>query len=494
MLDDCRTQGLTPPKTHWARALDTPPFCGYPLRPGLTFTYLGVKVDEHARVQMADGTPADNIFAAGEIMAGNILGKGYLAGIGMTIGTVFGRIAGDEAARHATRIAGERRHGMRLASQARRRQGMRLTDVIAEGDRILTICNACRYCEGYCAVFPAMERRLTFAAGDLDYLANLCHNCGECYYACQYAPPHEFAVNVPQTLAQIRGTTWRRHAWPQAFARLYDANALATSLLLVLALVVLMLALPGPGAGTLFAAPAKPGDFYAVMPHSLMAGIFSVAALYVIVALAIGYRSFCRDIGEPLREMASPAAGMEALRDGLSLRYLHGGGAGCRHPDEASAGARRVFHHLTFYGFMLCFAATVVGTIYHYGLGLHAPYAYTSLPVILGTVGGIGLIAGPLGFLWLRTRRERDTSDPDQLRLNAVLAIMLLLTSVTGLALLALRGTGWLGPLLIVHLAFVLALFLTLPYGKFVHALYRLAALTRYALERKRPALNVGAE
>jgi citrate/tricarballylate utilization protein len=229
------------------------------------------------------------------------------------------------------------------------------TDVMAEGDRILTICNACRYCEGYCAVFPAMERRLTFAAGDLDYLANLCHNCGECYYACQYAPPHEFAVNVPQTLAQIRGTTWRRHAWPQAFAKLYDANALATSLLLVLALIVLMLALPGP----LLVQPSNPGDFYAVMPHRTMVTVFSIAALYVIVALAIGYRSFCRDIGEPLREMANPAAGMEALRDGASLRYLHGGGAGCRHPDEASASARRIFHHLTFYGFMLCFAATV---------------------------------------------------------------------------------------------------------------------------------------
>jgi len=100
-LDDCRTEGLDPPKTHWARALDTPPFIGYPLRPGITFTYLGVKVDERARVLMQDGRPSANLFASGEIMAGNILGRGYLAGFGMTIGTVFGRIAGREAARHA---------------------------------------------------------------------------------------------------------------------------------------------------------------------------------------------------------------------------------------------------------------------------------------------------------------------------------------------------------------------------------------------------------
>ena len=99
-LDDCATEGLAPPKSHWARPLDTPPFYGYPLRPGITFTYLGVTVNERARVIMQDDAPAPNIFAAGEIMAGNILGQGYLAGFGMTVGTVFGRIAGKEAVRH----------------------------------------------------------------------------------------------------------------------------------------------------------------------------------------------------------------------------------------------------------------------------------------------------------------------------------------------------------------------------------------------------------
>jgi tricarballylate dehydrogenase len=100
-LDDCRTAGIDPPKTHWARKIDTPPFIGYPLRPGITFTYLGVKVDENARVLMKDGQPCANLFAAGEVMAGNILGEGYLAGFGMAIGTVFGRIAGREAAKIA---------------------------------------------------------------------------------------------------------------------------------------------------------------------------------------------------------------------------------------------------------------------------------------------------------------------------------------------------------------------------------------------------------
>jgi tricarballylate dehydrogenase len=101
IFDDCRTEGISPAKTHWARAIDTPPFFGYPLRPGITFTYLGVAIDDRARMLMSDGSPSRNVFAAGEIMAGNVLGKGYLAGIGMAIGTTYGRIAGEEAARHA---------------------------------------------------------------------------------------------------------------------------------------------------------------------------------------------------------------------------------------------------------------------------------------------------------------------------------------------------------------------------------------------------------
>lgn len=101
VLDDCRTEGLIPPKSHWARRLETPPFYAYPVRPGITFTYLGTKVDKQARILMDDGKPSANMFAAGEIMAGNVLGKGYAAGIGMTIGSVFGRIAGEEAAHRA---------------------------------------------------------------------------------------------------------------------------------------------------------------------------------------------------------------------------------------------------------------------------------------------------------------------------------------------------------------------------------------------------------
>src|ERR1700754_2588956 len=101
VLDDCRTEGITPAKTHWARKIDAPPYLAYPVRPGITFTYLGTRVNKQARMLMQDGKPSANMFAAGEIMAGNVLGRGYAAGIGMTIGSVFGRIAGREAANNA---------------------------------------------------------------------------------------------------------------------------------------------------------------------------------------------------------------------------------------------------------------------------------------------------------------------------------------------------------------------------------------------------------
>ncbi len=167
---------------------------------------------------MDDGRPAGNLFASGEIMAGSILGKGYLAGFGMAIGTVFGRIAGQEAAKRAE-INLPRWRGNGSPSPA-----------MLEARRAMEVCNACRYCEGFCAVFPAMELRRDFADGDLNYLANLCHSCRGCYYACQYAPPHEFGINVPRVLAEVRAESYAQYAWPDPLARLYQRNGLVMAL------------------------------------------------------------------------------------------------------------------------------------------------------------------------------------------------------------------------------------------------------------------------
>ena len=172
-----------------------------------------------------------------------------------------------------------------------------------------------------------------------------------------------------------------------------------------------------------------------------------------------------------------------ALGDMLTLNHLHVAGRDCVTGPEVRTPWRRWLHHATFYGFMLCFASTCVATLYHFA-GMPAPYAYSSLPVLLGTAGGIGLVVGTAGSLLHRRARDTALSDEAQEKLDRSFLVLLLLTAATGLLLLALRHERAMGLLLIVHLGVVLALFLTLPYGKFVHGLYRGIALLRYRRER----------
>jgi citrate/tricarballylate utilization protein len=362
---------------------------------------------------------------------------------------------------------------------------------VAEAARQMQICNACRYCESFCAVFPAMTRRLAFAAGDIHYLANLCHNCGACLHACQYAPPHEFAVNVPKAMAQLRVQSYDDFAWPPGWGALYRRNGLVLALATLggLALfLVLLLAL----RGALWHGPLA-GDFYAVFPHGVLVAMFGAAFAFALLALGIGAARFWRGQSPG---PASPAAAAEAARHAMALTYLDGGhGDGCNEASDRFTLARRRFHHLTFYGFLLCFAATCVATLYHYAFGWHAPYALASLPVLLGTAGGIGLLAGPAGLLWLNLHRHPLHGDPAQKPMDRAFIVLLFATSATGLALLALRETGAMALLLAVHLAAVMALFVTLPYGKFAHAVYRCAALLQSAVERRQPRrLQAGAD
>ena len=357
--------------------------------------------------------------------------------------------------------------------------------------RQMHICNACRYCEGYCAVFPAMTRRLQFSKADVNYLANLCHNCGDCYHACQYAPPHEFAVNVPRAMAKVRVETYAEYAWPRAFGALYRRNG--TTVVVALAVgqaIFLALAIgqPGPASGKL-----PEANFYAIFPHQLMATVFGAEFAWVVIALAVGVRRFWRDVSEGAVDADALA---EATKDALALPYLGGGhGEGCNEADDRFTLARRRFHHLTFYGFLLCFASTCVATLYHYLLRLEAPYQLTSAPVILGSLGGLCLIVGPLGLWRLNVTRDPNAGDLNQRPMDRGFMLLLVLTSGTGLALLVWRDTVAMPLLLAVHLGVVSALFATLPYGKFAHGIYRSAALLKWAGERRRPSqLTTGSE
>jgi citrate/tricarballylate utilization protein len=382
-----------------------------------------------------------------------------------------------------------------LTQQARALAQGELTAPEAEVSRQMHICNGCRYCEGFCAVFPAMTRRLEFGKADIHYMANLCHNCGACLHACQYAPPHEFAINVPQAMAQVRGQTYADYAWPPALGRLYQRNGLTVSLALALGLG-LFLALAMLQQGTLWGAPVV-GGFYAVFPHNLMVSLFAPIFLFAVFSLGLGVQRFWRDItpatsGAALR---TPAA-VEATDAALRLKYLDGGhGEGCHNEDDAWTHARRRFHHLTFYGFMLCFAATSVATLYHYLLGWPAPYALPSLPKLLGVVGGVSLLVGACGLAWLNLRRHPEHGDSAQKPMDLGFIALLALISASGLLLWLLGSSAAMPLMLAIHLGAVMALFLTLPYGKFAHGIFRTAALLRFAVEKREPnRLGLGGE
>jgi citrate/tricarballylate utilization protein len=248
-------------------------------------------------------------------------------------------------------------------------------------------------------------------------------------------------------------------------------------------------------------------DFYIVIPHDVMVTLFGITGLFAVLALSIGYRRFTRSIADPEgpRHIHEGVADLEgprrisegvadqkgprrtgiglAARDALTLKHLHATGEDCVDAEETRRPWRRWMHHCTFYGFLLCFASTSVAAIYHVVFGWVAPYAYTSLPVVLGTVGGLGLLVGPAGLFLVDRRRDPALTHSTQASLDAPFLAILFLTSLTGLLLLALRERSYMVYLLVVHLAFVLAFFVTLPYGKFVHGIYRAAALVKFRRE-----------
>jgi citrate/tricarballylate utilization protein len=364
------------------------------------------------------------------------------------------------------------------------------TDAILTARREMEICNACRYCEGFCAVFPAVELRREFSAGDLNYLANLCHNCRGCYYACQYAPPHEWGINVPRTLAEVRAESYQQYAWPPSLAQAFERNGTVVSVIAALGIaLVLFLSIQLNSASNFWAAhPVVANSFYNIIPLWVMQGVGILTFGFALVALAMGLRNFWHDAGT--REKIGVGTIAVALHDVFTLKNLGGGGNGCNDNSEAFSMRRRRLHHAMFYGFLLCFAATCIGFVYHTFLDWPAPYPLLSAPVVLGTVGGVLMLIGTIGLFAMKLIDDPMPSVRRLLGGDVALLLMLALIALTGLVLLSVRATGAMGLALSVHLGFILAFFVVLPYSKMVHGLYRSAALLRRAAERNMKPLG----
>jgi citrate/tricarballylate utilization protein len=338
-----------------------------------------------------------------------------------------------------------------------------------EARRQIEICNACRYCEGFCAVFPAMTRQKAFADGDLTHLANLCHNCRGCYYSCQYTEPHEFALNIPAALAEVRQDSWERLLGPAVLTRRFHESGVAITAVAVLSIAVVIFLLASlPKAG---------GDgFYSYMSHNAMVALFLPAFILPLLVVGLGISRYWREVGAGRIGMIDL---LDAARSAARLKNLSGGqGQGCNFErQERYSDARRYCHQALMWGFLLCFAATSMGTMLHYFLDWPAPYPLLSPPKLFGVPGGLLMVGGAFGLAWLKTRSDPSLGSPRVWGGEMAFTLLLAFIAITGLALYAATGTRAVPPLLALHLGSVLTLFLLLPYTKMVHAFFRLAAL-----------------
>nr|WP_290442880.1 FAD-dependent tricarballylate dehydrogenase TcuA [Rhodovulum tesquicola] len=463
-----------------APLLLAPPFAAIPLHPGLGFTRHGVSVDAAARVHLAGGGVSPRLFAAGATMFGAVLGEGYLSGLALTIGGVFGRISGREAAQ----IAGSAHSEFRVTACSCQippsaPASVPATDPVAEARRALNICNTCGFCTGLCDVFPAAQLRAALTAGDLRHLAHLCHDCRSCHDDCQYAPPHDFAVNLPVALAEMRAEEYRAGLLPRGSVTAWLAVVYALCLV-GLPLAALLLVPPQ----ALFSARGGEGSFYAVIPHGVMAAGAGLAFGAVGLILTLRIWLFWR-AGRGPDTHHSPRTVARALSDVLTLGNLGGGkGPGCETREGPVGPTRRWAHHLVAYGLGLTFLATIAGAAKHHFFDQIAPYPVLSLPVVLGSVGGMAMLAGLAGLEARRLRADRRPAARRVETADRFTRASLAIVAANGLALLALRDTAAMGLLLALHLGSVLGLVLTLPFGKLSHGAYRAAALLRHAGER----------
>ncbi len=341
-------------------------------------------------------------------------------------------------------------------------------DLIQEARRQAEICNACRYCEGFCAVFPEMHADRTFSDGDITHLANLCHNCRGCYYACQYTAPHEFDLNLPKALADVRQASWEDYAWPQPLARAFQTNGVALALAAVVGTALMFLAI--------FALPGEGEGFYAALSHGAMVAIFAPAFLFPLLSLGISIRRYWQDIG------GGAPGWVGAVGSTAKMTNLAGGhGEGCNYEDEDRyTQARRVAHQCVMYGFGLCFLSTSSGTVLHYLFDQPAPYPLWSLPKLLGVPGGLLMVFGTVWLADLKRKSERHLGHANAWGGEMAFIGLLFLVAATGLLLYVLGQTALMVPLLALHLGTVLTFFLLTPFTKMAHGAYRLAALLKH--------------
>ena len=357
--------------------------------------------------------------------------------------------------------------------------------LIKEAARQMTVCNACRYCEGFCPVWDVIEYRREFAKGDIEYMANLCHDCGQCFDSCPFTSPNEFSIDIPSILSEVRTHTYEEYTSPSIATPLFDRRVRFSLLLLVLSFFGLLTAyfLMGNPARILDLYTGK-GSFYEIFPNIFLDSAGTLLAVFVIATWLMSGLRFMS--ASKNRDRIGSGDLVSAMLESLGEKWFKGGGAGCNYPEREEHGSYRKFatHALVMYGFLLDLLATASAFMEQDFLGIYPPYPILSVPVISGLSGGLMIIAGVMLFFYYDSRGGNPRGKKME-SMDRIFLFTLFMTAATGIILFAVRSTTLMGALLLIHLSFVGLLFISAPYGKFIHLVYRYLSIARYHQEKR---------
>jgi len=345
---------------------------------------------------------------------------------------------------------------------------------IKEAARQLTICNACRYCEGYCAVWDAMERRTAFYKKDIDYMANLCHDCRECFYVCPFTEPHEFKLNIPKALAEVRYDTYKENIKP-GFARFaIDNSAVLTALIVIASIVGVLGMVYYDNNIQLLYLPIS--SFSGLMSTQFVKYSSFLVYLFVIAVWSIEGLAYWKSINGKYPSRLNIKANYMALKDVFLHRFFRGGGAGCNYPSERAGKARLLAHPLVLFGFIIA----LLSFLFYPDLSLEIDIAYI--------IGCLMLFIGTSMLLYMTVVSDRKPSSERMAGLGYPFTIMLNLSGITGVLFISEIGHAFVGLIFAVHMAIIFTVFITAPYGKFMHVIFRYEALLKNRIESMQPS------
>ena len=339
--------------------------------------------------------------------------------------------------------------------------------IVMDAARQLRICNACRYCEGYCAVWNAIERRANFTKTDIYHLSNLCHDCRECYYVCPFNEPHEYGLNIPKTLSIVRRNTYQEFSVPTIPPQIYNRIPSITIFLTFLSVIGLFsYFVMNHGFAGMYSSYVNLDN---VIPLNLFRAISFFIYAYVIVLWFLEGNKYWRKIrGDRKIDLKSV---LKATWDVIAHKNFRGGGAGCSYPNEKGSRLRLFFHPMVFFGFIIDWI-----TILFY------PFS-NIIPLIFYTFGSVLIFIGSAALLTVKGKSDKAPENSEMSNLDYPFTVLLFLTGLTGVIFPIILGFPEWVMFFLLHDAFIFVIFLMAPFSKFIHPVFRYLSLLLNRIE-----------